>query len=209
MYNNPFAGPAHHVALANALERERRPEAYTQPPVTGGAQISVRLSETLLVHLDMIGRKSGWTRVQVLTAMIERGLFDLYQILSDEVGHEIIDSMMSQLVPVMQNDSELSREVSRLVREVVGDTCTISPSYRTDAFWIEGARILAGIPRLLVVVDRDAADDYRNARPADRAVMIDNIRPWLAKRWQQALDQPSSEPRCDISYDILTPRHPR
>lgn len=101
MRNNRLAGPDHVAALLNALQRNRRPGAYARPPATGGDQISMRLSESLLAHLDVLGKASGWTRVQVLTALIERGLFDLYEVLDDDIGESIMENLANELVPTM------------------------------------------------------------------------------------------------------------
>jgi hypothetical protein len=127
MLNNPMAGPAFIVALANALEPERRPGAYVRPPPTGGAQISVRLGESLLAQLDVIGRRTGWTRVQVLTALIERGLFGLYDLLSDAAGEAILDSITNELAPVMHNESLLLQEFKRIALRNCGQ---VAPGLR-------------------------------------------------------------------------------
>jgi hypothetical protein len=103
----------------------------------------------------------------------------------------------------MHAKSELSREVARLAREVAGDACTISPSDRPEAFWVEGARQPAGIPRMSVVVDNHAASDYANAPHAQRAGMAENIRPWIDRKWREALEQPGTEPCCFVTPKTL------
>ena len=71
----------------------------------------MRLGESLLAHLDILGKAADWTRVQILTALIERGLFDLYDSLSDEVGESIMENIANELVPAKHNDSpSASRE---------------------------------------------------------------------------------------------------
>lgn len=204
MRDNPFSGPAHHVALRNALEREHRPGAYLQPPPTGGAQISTRLSEPLLTHLDVVGKAAGWTRVQVLTALIERGLFDLYEILSDETGEAIMNSLANQVVPTMQADSSLTSEAKRLAREVVGDVCVISPAHRPESFWVEGTRQPAGIPRLLVIVDRHSADDFIRIPPSTRAELIERLRIRMQGSWTGALSNPGTEPQYVVTLEMAS-----
>jgi len=97
--NNPLAGPDHVGVLKTALEQQG---GYLRPPSTGGDQISIRLSESLLAQLDVIAKRAEWTRAQVLTALIERGLFDLYHRLSDDVGELIMEQLTHILVPTMR-----------------------------------------------------------------------------------------------------------
>lgn len=203
MRNNPFAGPAHVVALANSLERERRPGAYARPPVTGGNQISVRLGEALLTHLDIIGKASGWTRVQVLTALIERGLFDLYDLLSDEVGESIMDSLTNELVPTMHGESSLLRAAKGIAREVVGDSCTLSPGTRPEQFWVEGLRQSKGIPRMRIAIDSHAAGDFQNATPSQRERMVEQLRGRIEEKWRVAMEQLGTEPLLSVDPQTL------
>jgi len=55
-----------------------------------------------LAQLDVIAKRAEWTRAQVLTALIERGLFDLYHRLSDDVGELIMEQLTHILVPTMR-----------------------------------------------------------------------------------------------------------
>lgn len=203
MQNNPLSGPAHIVALANALERDRRPGAYARPPATGGDQISVRLGESLLAHLDILGKAADWTRVQILTALIERGLFDLYDLLSDEVGESIMESLANELVPAMHNDSPLTREAKRITREVAGEGCTVSPGNRPERFWVEGPREPMGIPRMLIVVDSHAADDFRIAMPKQQTTMVKVLRGRLASKWRDAIKHAGTEPHLYVTPETL------
>jgi hypothetical protein len=201
--NNPMSGPAHIVALANALERERRPNAYVRPPPTGGDQISVRLGTALLAHMDVIGQASGWTRVQVLTALIDRGLFDLYANLSDETGEAIMEKLANALVPTMQDESLLLCEVKRVAREEAGDGCTLSPGPRPEQFWILGQFGAGGIPRMSIVVDRHAASDFQNARPSQRDGMVERLRGRLAAQWREAMERAGTELHLRIDPGTL------
>lgn len=207
MLNNPFAGPAHVVALANSLDRERRPGAYTRPPPTGGAQISVRLADHLMTHLDILGQRSGWTRIQVLTALLERGLFDLYDQLSDETGEALMDDLTNQLVPTMQGESGLTRLARRVAREVVGESCVLSNAHRPEQFWVEGARRPSGIPRMRVAIDRAAAEDY--ARASSEGDALDGLRDALGAVWADAEASAGTEVHLLVTPAMLLPRHLR
>ena len=95
---NPFSGPAHIMALCNALETQRRP-GIRNPPRTSGTQISSRLDENILNHLDVIVKQSGWTRTEVLYALVQRGLFDLYFFAEDETVEKIVQVVMNKTPP--------------------------------------------------------------------------------------------------------------
>lgn len=203
MLNNPFAGPAHVVALANALEQDRRPGAYIRPPSTGGEQVSVRLNDTLVTHLELLSKAAGWTRVQVMTALIERGLFDLYDLLSNEAGEAVMQNLADELVPVMHSESKLLIAAKQIAREVAGSGATVAPAHRPERFWVEGARLGKGIPRMLVIIERSAAQDFE--REATEGQGLKTLRSVLAMRWAEALAQPGTEIRCQVSPETLLP----
>jgi hypothetical protein len=71
-----MSGPAYITALNNAVEQNRT--AYCTPPRTGGKQMSVRLDDFLLNHVEAIAELSGWNRSEVLYAIAHQGLYDLY-----------------------------------------------------------------------------------------------------------------------------------
>jgi hypothetical protein len=77
MTANPMAGIHYVAALQNAVEQNR--SAYRTPPRTGGKQISVRLDDFLLDHVEAVAELSGWNRSEVLCAIACQGLFDLYE----------------------------------------------------------------------------------------------------------------------------------
>src|SRR5258708_10349802 len=171
MQNNPLAGPAYVVALVHALSEHRRPGAFVTPPPTGGEQISVRLGDNVMVHLDVLAKKSGWTRAQVLAAIVSRGLFDLYEFINDETGEAIMQEIANELVPMMHTESEFARLAQKAAKEIAGDGCTVSPGGRPESFWLMAPRRPKGIPRMLVRVDNQAAGDFQNARQAERELM--------------------------------------
>ncbi len=205
MRNNPFAGPAHHAALANAVERDRRAGSYMRPPPTGGEQISVRLPERLTLHLAMLAEASGWTRVQVLTALLERGMFDLYDLLSNEAGDQLMQKFVEQLPPVMHSESSLLQTAKTLAIEVAGTAAALSPAHRPEAFWVIGLPSRTGIPRMLVTIERPALEDFAAARPSDLERARPRLREQLASSWAEAESNPGREIVCGISSTILLP----
>lgn len=206
MNDNPFAGPAHHVALSNAIERDRRPPGtYTRPPPTGGEQISVRLSERLTKHLEVLSEASGWTRVQVLTALLERGMFDVYDLLSDDTGARLMENFIDQLPPVMHAQSTLLRQTILLAREVAGPAASPSPGQRPETFWLIDAPQRDGIPRMLVTIERAAAEDFKAARPSDQERALLRLRAQLEGAWSEAMENAGREVQCRVSSTILLP----
>jgi hypothetical protein len=93
-----MTGPAFVIALRNALERRPDPE-YKTPPRTGGTQISIRLDEFVYNHVEAIVARSGWNRAEVLHALIQRGLFDLYEFCTPEVVNAIVGDVVGKLAP--------------------------------------------------------------------------------------------------------------
>ncbi len=98
---NPFSGPNYIVALRNAVERHIRPNEYMEAPKTGGTQISLRLPENVLNHIEILVEKSEWNRAEILQTLIERGLFDLYSGLNGSTVEEIIESVVAKSIPPM------------------------------------------------------------------------------------------------------------
>jgi hypothetical protein len=94
---NPMAGPAYVKALQNALEK--RMNEYRNPPRTGGTQISTRFDEFVLNHVDGIVEESGWNRAEVLYALVQRGLFDLYVFLDPDITERIVHKIVAKMAP--------------------------------------------------------------------------------------------------------------
>ena len=95
---NPMSGPAYVIALRNALE-QRPANEYQSPPRTGGTQVSIRLDEFILNHVEAITAKAGWNRAEVLNALIQRGLFDLYEFCRPEVVDNLVEDVVAKLAP--------------------------------------------------------------------------------------------------------------
>jgi hypothetical protein len=94
---NPMSGPAYIIALRNALASGKRPGEYSQPPKQrGGPQISVRFDDFQFNHIDAIAEKSEWNRSEVINALIQRGLFDLYEFSDRETVDEIVRLVVSK-----------------------------------------------------------------------------------------------------------------
>jgi hypothetical protein len=75
---NPMAGPAYIEALRNALEQ--RSTAICAPPRTGGKQVSIRLDDFLLDHIEALAELSNWNRSEVLYTVAHQGLLALYTV---------------------------------------------------------------------------------------------------------------------------------
>ena len=94
---NPMSGPAYVMALCNAVERRRN--AYTTPPRTGGTQISTRLDDFVFNHIEAIVEECGWNRAEVLYALIQRGLFDLYEFTAPTTVDRIVAKIVAKIAP--------------------------------------------------------------------------------------------------------------
>jgi hypothetical protein len=95
---NPMSGPAYVIALRNAIE-QRPASEYRSPPRTGGTQVSIRLDEFVFNHVEAIVAKSGWNRAEVLNALIQRGLFDLYEFCNPKAVDSLVEAVMMNLAP--------------------------------------------------------------------------------------------------------------
>lgn len=97
--HNPMAGgPAYVEILKRAIQKED--SGFVKPPSTGGTQISLRFSEHRLFLFEELSRRSGWTRTQVIEALIDHGLLALFTLLDENVSDEIIKCVATS---VMEN----------------------------------------------------------------------------------------------------------
>jgi len=93
--NNPMVGGPDFVqALCNALERPN--EFAPSPPSTGGTQLSLRFREDFLTLLEILSKQSKWNRNQIIDALIQKGLFVLFDRLSDPTAHKILRERVSR-----------------------------------------------------------------------------------------------------------------
>jgi hypothetical protein len=95
---NPMSGPAYVIALRNALEKRPLSE-YQSAPRTGGTQVSIRLDEFIFNHVEAITAQTGWNRAEVLNALIQRGLFDLYEFCKPKVVEGLVQDVVAKLAP--------------------------------------------------------------------------------------------------------------
>jgi hypothetical protein len=88
--SNPMAGgPDYIKILCGALKQ--RASTYSRPPATGGTQFSLRLREDRLALLERLVERSGWNRNQIVDALIDNGLFMLFDELSNATADEIME----------------------------------------------------------------------------------------------------------------------
>jgi hypothetical protein len=98
--DNPFAGgPDYLASLANALDKV--PNAYSQPPASGGSQLSLRANDDRIAVLDEVCSQSGWNRSQVISAMIDKGLFLLFHQLTAGTADKIMTTVAHTRVPTL------------------------------------------------------------------------------------------------------------
>ena len=50
-------------------------------------------------HIEAITANSGWNRAEVLNALIQRGLFDLYEFCASEVVDTLVQDVVAKLAP--------------------------------------------------------------------------------------------------------------
>lgn len=99
MSDNPYAGPSTFVSLKNVLEHPKHAGFYQKPPRTGGTQLSLRLDERMLAYISAIVFQSGWNRSEVVYSLIERGLFDLFELLEPQISSGLIEAAQQTLCP--------------------------------------------------------------------------------------------------------------
>lgn len=87
--DNPMVGGPDFVrSLCAAIEQQ--PNAFLpRAPATGGTQISLRLREDRLNLIDTLSERSGWNRNQIIDALIDGSLFQLFAQLSDATAAKI------------------------------------------------------------------------------------------------------------------------
>lgn len=93
MNANPMAGPSYITALRNAVEQNRA--AYCTPPRTGGKQMSVRLDDFLLNHVEAVAELASWNRSEVLYAIAHYGFFALYEN-APQIAEKAVASIMGK-----------------------------------------------------------------------------------------------------------------
>ena len=73
-------GPDFVMSLRVALSAWELKSVYTpMAPAAGGEQISIRLPKDKIALLDVVASRSGWSRNQVLLALLDPGLRSLFE----------------------------------------------------------------------------------------------------------------------------------
>jgi hypothetical protein len=99
-FNPIIGGPAYLQMLGVALSAWELQSGYTPtPPSAGGEQFSVRMAKDKQALLEVIAKRSGWSRNQVLIALVDRSLAELFEGLNDPTGNAIRDDMLELLFP--------------------------------------------------------------------------------------------------------------
>ena len=87
------AGIAPEPALKNAVEQNLA--AYCTPPRTGGKQMSVRLDDFLLNHVEALAELASWNRSEALYAVAHYGILHLYQE-EPEIAEKAVANIMEK-----------------------------------------------------------------------------------------------------------------
>ena len=98
--NNPLlGGPDFVKSLVNAIEVA--PNAYAHPPQASGMATSIRLPKERVAVLDAIAdaTKGKWTRNDVVNALLDKGLFVLFEQINDGEMSKIMNQAAHQILP--------------------------------------------------------------------------------------------------------------
>lgn len=86
---NPFATQPSYVSeLVKALNN-----APHMQPRSGGRQFSIRLDTAIAHQVEAIHFLTNWSRSDIVMALIQRGLFDLYEILELKKAKELLKKL--------------------------------------------------------------------------------------------------------------------
>jgi hypothetical protein len=99
-FNPILGGPDYLRMLGVALSAWELQSGYTPtPPAAGGEQLSIRLAKDKTALLDAIATRSSWSRNQVIVALLDRSLFELFNDLPDQTAERLRDDMLERLFP--------------------------------------------------------------------------------------------------------------
>jgi hypothetical protein len=139
--NNPFAGgPDFVAAMRNALDGI--PNTYVRPPPSGGEQISIRFPESrmaLVKALEQHCQQAGWNRSQIINALFERGLFELFNLLRDNTVETIMNDVVAETAPTVYRYAGVADQLRgfnrfRLYPSIQKET-TNSPNRELEVVW--------------------------------------------------------------------------
>ena len=95
MDNNPYGGS---VSYLNCLVGKiKGVQGSRLRPHTGGAQHSIRINSFTWDQIGAISDMSGWSRSEVVTAMIERGMYDFHKIGGKKISAEVLGKIKAPL----------------------------------------------------------------------------------------------------------------
>ena len=84
--DNPMSGaPAYLVCLIENIEGRSKLR-----PKTGGPQHSIRIDPIVWQQISAISNLSDWSKSEIVTALIERGLYDFYKVAGKEMTQEVM-----------------------------------------------------------------------------------------------------------------------
>lgn len=99
-FNPIVGGPAYLEMLGATLSAWELKSPYaSMAPAAGGVQLSIRLAKDRVALLDAIATRSNWNRNQVLVALLERSLYELFERLPDRTAEQLRDDMIASLFP--------------------------------------------------------------------------------------------------------------
>ena len=73
--------------LANKINGK---DTISLKPNNGGKQFSIRIDDFLSMQIDEISKLSGWSKTDIISAFIRRGLYEFYDLLSEDKTKEIL-----------------------------------------------------------------------------------------------------------------------
>jgi hypothetical protein len=93
--SNPFVGGPDYIrVLSNALGGKA--QLWTEPPSTGGTQFSIRLRPGRLAITNQIADHTKWNRTQVIDALLQAALVQLFDSLSPKAAEGLMTAAVSK-----------------------------------------------------------------------------------------------------------------
>jgi hypothetical protein len=90
--NNPMVGgPNYAQWLALTISPQRPAGLAPAPPASGGEQISIRLRTDRRCLLDALSERSGWSRNQVIEALLDSGLCQFFAHADDAASDSLLE----------------------------------------------------------------------------------------------------------------------
>jgi hypothetical protein len=173
--NNPFAGVSFGTMLAKAIEGSAT--ISTQPPSSGGTQVSLRFNEDRLALLDTLSARTGWNRNQIVSALVDSGLFSVFEQLRNATVEDVmtafVNARMARFLKgrLYNSDRDIVMFTAQVGAEQVG--CAISREALEDHFGGDKGQLLQAFDRNRPAVEGVAERLIREGRlEADGSVLI-------------------------------------